>query len=85
MDDMPDPGDDADAPIIVPRPGQILRRTARTKIRKPGTGEGAHRFKSERRGRGAAARAATVEGRTSSDVSSSDHSDEALRRKEAEK
>ncbi|KAH9032764.1 hypothetical protein EDB85DRAFT_1954036 [Lactarius pseudohatsudake] len=50
-DAMPDPGDDADAPIIVPRPGQILRRAARTKIRKPGqTGEGAHRFNATRRG-----------------------------------
>ena len=50
---MPDPGEDADAPIIVPRPGQILRRTARTKIRKPGqTGEGAHRFNATRRGAG---------------------------------
>jgi len=33
MDNMPDPGEDADSPIIVPRPGQILRRAARTKIR----------------------------------------------------
>ncbi|KAF9646222.1 hypothetical protein BDM02DRAFT_270811 [Thelephora ganbajun] len=47
--DMPDLGDEADAPIIVPRPGQILRRSARTKIRKPGqTGEGAHRFQTTR-------------------------------------
>lgn len=43
--DMPDLGDEADAPIILPKPGQILRRSARTKIRKPGqAGEGAHRF-----------------------------------------
>jgi Activator of mitotic machinery Cdc14 phosphatase activation C-term len=50
---MPDPGEDADAPIVVPRPGQILRRTARTKIRKQGqTGEGAHRFNATRRGAG---------------------------------
>ncbi|GJE90321.1 hypothetical protein PsYK624_064510 [Phanerochaete sordida] len=84
MDDMPDPGDDADAPIIVPRPGQILRRTARTKIRKPGTGEGPHRFKSPR-GRGTATRAATTsEPRTSSDFSSSDHGDDSPRRKRAD-
>ncbi|KAG8907333.1 hypothetical protein FRB99_004580 [Tulasnella sp. 403] len=51
MDDIPDI-DEADAPIIVPRPGQILRRTARTKIRKPGlSGDGGgHRFASTRRG-----------------------------------
>ena len=47
--DMPDLGDEADAPIIVPRPGQSLRRSNRTKIRKPGqTGEGAHRFQTTR-------------------------------------
>lgn len=84
MDDMPDPGDDADAPIIVPRPGQILRRTARTKIRKPGTSEGPHRFTSARARRGSGARAATTEGRTSSDVSSSDHGDEPPKRRRAD-
>ena len=48
--DMPDLGDEADAPIILPKPGQILRRSARTKIRKPGqTGEGAHRFQTRSR------------------------------------
>ena len=48
--DMPDLGDEADAPIIVPKPGQILRRSARTKIRKAGqTGEGAHRFQTRSR------------------------------------
>ena len=47
--DMPDLGDEADAPIIVPKPGQILRRSARTKIRKSGqTNEGAHRFQTTR-------------------------------------
>ena len=47
---MPDLGDEADAPIIVPKPGQILRRSARTKIRKHGqTGEGAHRFQTRSR------------------------------------
>ena len=45
MDNMPDLEEDADSPIIVPRPGQILRRAARTKIRKPGLpGDGGHRF-----------------------------------------
>jgi hypothetical protein len=48
--DMPDLGDEADAPIIVPKPGQILRRSARTKIRKHGqTGEGPHRFQTRSR------------------------------------
>ncbi|KZW01244.1 hypothetical protein EXIGLDRAFT_718987 [Exidia glandulosa HHB12029] len=49
-DQMPDI-EDADAPIIVPKPGQILRRAARTKIRKPslqGDG-GGHRFPATRR------------------------------------
>lgn len=47
--DMPDLGDEADAPIIVPKPGQSLRRANRTKIRKPGqTKEGAHRFQTTR-------------------------------------
>lgn len=70
-------GDEADAPIIVPPPGQILRRAARTKIRKPGLpGDGGgHRFGSTRRG--SQAKAATVEPRTSSDISSSDHGDSA--------
>jgi hypothetical protein len=71
MDDIPDMPDEADAPIIVPPPGLILRRAARTKIRKttlPGDG-GGHRFGSGRRPR------ATTQGepRTSSDLSSSDH------------
>ncbi|KAI0742052.1 hypothetical protein C8Q80DRAFT_1123757 [Daedaleopsis nitida] len=76
MDDLRDPGDDVDAPIIVPPPGQILRRTARTKIRKSGTGEGAHRFTATRSRRKSTGRAATMEPpRTSSDLSSSDHGD----------
>lgn len=75
MDNIPEMGDEADAPIIVPPPGQILRRAARTKIRKPGLpGDGGgHRFGSTRRG--PPARAATMEPRTSSDKSSSDHGD----------
>jgi len=72
MDNMPDPGEDADSPIIVPRPGQILRRAARTKIRKPGLpGDGGgHRFGQSTR------RRATTEQRTSSDMSSSDHGEQ---------
>ncbi|KDR80542.1 hypothetical protein GALMADRAFT_222137 [Galerina marginata CBS 339.88] len=75
MDDMPDMGDEADAPIIVPPPGQILRRAARTKIRKPGLpGDGGgHRFGSSRRGAGAKVPQTPTESRTSSDISSSDH------------
>jgi hypothetical protein len=83
---MPDPGEDADAPIVVPRPGQILRRTARTKIRKQGqTGEGAHRFNATRRGAGSKHTTPppppVPDPRSSSDLSSDhDHSDaESLR------
>ena len=77
---MPDPGEDADAPIVVPRPGQILRRTARTKIRKQGqTSEGAHRFNAKRRGAGskpATPPPPVPDPRSSSDLSSDhDHSD----------
>ena len=84
---MPDPGEDADAPIIVPRPGQILRRTARTKIRKQGqTGEGAHRFNATRRGAGAKGSTPppppVPDPRSSSDLSSDhDHSDAELPRR----
>ena len=73
---MPDPGEDADAPIIVPRPGQILRRSARTKIRKQGqTSEGAHRFNATRRGAGAKRETPppVPDPRSSSDLSTSDH------------
>src|SRR5882762_1039224 len=75
---MPEMTEDADAPIIVPLPGQILRRTVRTKIRKPGqTTEGSHRFKATRRGLGAipAAVGPETQPRTSSDMSASDHGD----------
>ncbi|KAF8202463.1 hypothetical protein BJ912DRAFT_1110755 [Pholiota molesta] len=78
MDEMPEMGDEADAPIIVPPPGQILRRAARTKIRKsglPGDG-GGHRFAASRRGGQAKpSQAPTAEQRTSSEISSSDHGD----------
>jgi hypothetical protein len=78
MDNIPEMGDEADAPIIVPPPGQILRRAARTKIRKPGLpGDGGgHRFGSTRRGQ--SVRAATMEPRTSSDISSSGDSAESV-------
>lgn len=73
MDNIPEMGDEADAPIIVPPPGQILRRTARTKIRKPGLpGDGGgHRFGSSRRG---AKPIPVTDPRSSSDMSS-DHSE----------
>ncbi|KAF9478242.1 hypothetical protein BDN70DRAFT_906836 [Pholiota conissans] len=78
MDEMPEMGDEADVPIIVPPPGQILRRAARTKIRKPslpGDG-GGHRFGASRRGgHSKPSPAATAEPRTSSDISSSEHGD----------
>lgn len=38
VDAVPPAGEDMDAPIIVPPPGQILRRAARTKIRKSSMG-----------------------------------------------
>ena len=82
MDDIPEVGDDADSPIIVPRPGQVLRRAARTKIRKAGqTTEGAHRFTSKRALRATGGRSTTaLEPRTSSERSSSDHGDGDRRR-----
>jgi len=73
MDDIPEMGDEADAPIIVPPPGQILRRTARTKIRKPalpGDG-GGHRFGTPRRA--GTKPVPGTEQRSSSDMSASDH------------
>lgn len=64
--------DDADSPIVVPPRDKALRRTARTKIRKPGLpGDGGgHRFASSRRVKKASQPPA--EKRTSSDLSS-DH------------
>lgn len=81
MDDVPQTGEEADSPIIVPPPGLILRRAARTKIRKaglPGDG-GGHRFGASRRGPGGARAQttgpeSTLE-RRASDVSSSDNGD----------
>ncbi|OJT12410.1 Protein zds1 [Trametes pubescens] len=76
MDDLRDLGDDMDSPIVVPIGNQILKRTARTKIRKAGTGEGAHRFTTTRsRRKSLVGRAATLEPRSSSELSSSDHGD----------
>jgi len=78
MDNVPETGDEADAPIIVPPPGQILRRAARTKIRKqnlPGDG-GGHRFGS--RGVRNATLPQKAEQRNSSDFSSSDHGDTSM-------
>ncbi|KAH8103879.1 hypothetical protein BXZ70DRAFT_669737 [Cristinia sonorae] len=73
LDDSSDMADEADSPIIVPRPGQILRRAART--RKAGTVDGPHRFTSNRARRASSARAKTADHRISSDRSSSDHGD----------
>lgn len=54
-----------DSPIVVPIGNQILKRTARTKIRKAGTGEGAHRFTTTRsRRKSLVGRAATLEPRS---------------------
>lgn len=75
-------GDEADSPIIVPRPGQILRRAART--RKAGTVDGPHRFTSNRARRASTARSKS-DHRTSSDRSSSEHGDhEASKRQSAD-
>lgn len=75
MDDIPSTVDEADEPIIVPRPGQILRRTARTKIRKtglPGDG-GGHRFGPSRRGGRGGAKVETEVASDSGHESASEH------------
>ncbi|KAI5123522.1 hypothetical protein M0805_006682 [Coniferiporia weirii] len=74
MDDVPDTTDEADAPIIVPPPGKILQRTARTKIRKPNlSGDGGgHRFPASRKK--PTGRAASIDNTASpTDGSSSGH------------
>ncbi|KAG9122622.1 hypothetical protein FRC07_000933 [Ceratobasidium sp. 392] len=81
-DALPDTTDEADSPIIVPRPGQILRRAARTKIRKPnlpGDG-GGHRFPSTRRATRSTSANAVQSGTSTSDEhkSESDHTTESL-------
>ncbi|KAF7356666.1 Zds-C domain-containing protein [Mycena venus] len=72
LDDT-DLGDEADQPIV--GAGKFLRRTPRTRIRKPnlpGDG-GGHRFGERRRGPSGRSATSPVLQRTSSDVSSSDH------------
>src|ERR1700731_427821 len=79
MDGIAEVGDEADSPIIVPPPNQILRRAARTKIRKPGLpGDGGgHRFgASTRRGRSAAASGALLKKRLSDASSSNEHGED---------
>ncbi|KDN53364.1 hypothetical protein K437DRAFT_69197 [Tilletiaria anomala UBC 951] len=66
VDDMPAEVEDADSPIILPRPGQILRRAARTKIRKTSFGEGQRR--PSRRRTGAASGSVISEDTTASAV-----------------
>ncbi|KAK4049913.1 hypothetical protein OIO90_005302 [Microbotryomycetes sp. JL221] len=62
----------SDSPLVVHSPGQILRRTARTKIRKPGLGPGdggGHRFGPSTR-RGPGARSVSADFSTTSSTSS---------------
>lgn len=75
MDGVQTTGDTADAPIIVPLPGQILRRTARTKIRKPGlAGDGGgHRFGASRKIRSNTAPPVPSLARSSEDLSSNEN------------
>ncbi|KIY66458.1 hypothetical protein CYLTODRAFT_455373 [Cylindrobasidium torrendii FP15055 ss-10] len=79
MDSIPDVGDEADAPILVPPSQQLLRRANRTKIRKAhlsGDG-GGHRFAATRRVHGGRSSTGSItEKRSSSDRSSSEHGDE---------
>ncbi|KAJ7252728.1 hypothetical protein B0H12DRAFT_1117568 [Mycena haematopus] len=73
LDDDVDLGDEADQPIV--GAGKFLRRTPRTRIRKPnlpGDG-GGHRFGERRRGPSGRSATSPILQRTSSDVSSSDH------------
>ncbi|KAJ6518723.1 hypothetical protein C8R45DRAFT_807282 [Mycena sanguinolenta] len=75
LDDDTDLGDEADQPIV--GAGKFLRRTPRTRIRKPnlpGDG-GGHRFGERRRGPSSRSATNPMLQRTSSDVSSSDHGD----------
>lgn len=84
MDSIPDVGDEADAPILVPPSQQSLRRANRTKIRKAhlaGDG-GGHRFAATRRVHGGRSSTGSItEKRSSSDRSSSEHGDETLARR----
>ncbi|WWD21238.1 hypothetical protein CI109_105722 [Kwoniella shandongensis] len=75
QDDIPQGGDEADAPLVVPRPGSILRRSARTKIRKAGLqGDGGgHRFAATRKGRTTAAPHIEIPGLEDDDSSENAH------------
>ncbi|KAK8844103.1 hypothetical protein IAR55_006897 [Kwoniella newhampshirensis] len=75
QDDIPQGGDEADAPLVVPRPGSILRRSARTKIRKAGLqGDGGgHRFAATRKGRTTAAPHIEIPGLEDDDSSDQTH------------
>ncbi|KAH8832768.1 hypothetical protein DL96DRAFT_1583267 [Flagelloscypha sp. PMI_526] len=72
MEDSADALDEGDSPIIVPPPGLILRRAARTKIRKPGLpGDGGgHRFGARRSSRSKTTGPDSLGERRLSDVSS---------------
>nr|KIR45515.1 hypothetical protein I312_05224 [Cryptococcus bacillisporus CA1280] len=74
-DDVPQ-GDNADAPLVAPRPGSILRRSARTKIRKAGlSGDGGgHRFAATRKGRMTAAPQREIPGLEDDDYASAPES-----------
>lgn len=75
MDDVPDIGDDADVPIIIPQPNQALRRSNRTtRVRKPGEA-GERRHPASRRKSGGRAATIDVPARSPSDGSSSGHGD----------
>lgn len=69
-------GDNADAPLVAPRPGSILRRSARTKIRKAGlSGDGGgHRFAATRKGRMTAAPQREIPGLEDDDYASAPES-----------
>ncbi|OXG18312.1 hypothetical protein C361_04435 [Cryptococcus neoformans Tu259-1] len=75
QDDVPQ-GDNADAPLVAPRPGSILRRSARTKIRKAGlSGDGGgHRFAATRKGRMTAAPQREIPGLEDDDYASAPES-----------
>ncbi|WVO15442.1 hypothetical protein L204_103100 [Cryptococcus depauperatus] len=74
QDDVPQ-GGSADAPLIAPRPNSILRRSARTKIRKTGlAGDGGgHRFAATRKGRMTAAPQKDIPGLEDDDYAPSEY------------
>ncbi|TYJ59052.1 hypothetical protein B9479_000041 [Cryptococcus floricola] len=71
QDDVPLP-DGSEPPLVAPRPGSILRRSARTKIRKAGLqGDGGgHRFAATRKGRTTAAPQVEIPGLEDDDYGS---------------